>query len=136
MIVIALSVIGAPVLLVLAFLVWRNAETMKLIDWVFIGIIPVTFVVALAVNRLAGAAFWTRFTTGFAADIRNRRLIGEVSVFAVLMSLVAFSGSDNATEGWTGFARLLGINVLAATLVISLFALGEAAWKKRKARND
>lgn len=136
MIVIALFVIGAPVLLVLAFLLWHNADAMKPVDWIFVGVVPVTAVVALAVNRLAGATFWNRFTAGSLADIRNRRLIGEASVFVVLMSLVAFSASDSAAEGWSGFLRLVGINMLAATTVIALFLVAEAMWKRRKMRDD
>lgn len=129
-------VLAAPVVLVIGWLIWANRETMKPIDWIFIAVIPVTLAVAFAVQKLASLDYWDRFKTGFIADIRNRRLIGEVSVFCVLLSLVAFSETETLADGWPDFLRILGFNMLGAICVISLFAFGEAWWKGRRKRDD
>lgn len=128
----AVGVLMVPVVAVIGWLVWANADSMKVIDLIFIAVVPVTFALAIAVQKLASAAYWERFRSGFLSDIRNRRLVGEVSVFCVLMSLVAFSGTESVTDGWAEFLRVLGFNVLGAICVITLFVFGEAWWKGRR----
>lgn len=134
-IVVAIAILAAPVLFVLAWLVWAKADVMKPIDWIFIAIIPVTFAIALLVNRLAKADYWDCFKSGFISDIRNRRLVGEVSIFVVLMSLIAFTSVDTIGEGLPAFLWLLFGNGAGAILVITLFVFGEAWWQKRRSRD-
>lgn len=129
-------VLAAPVVLVIGLLIWANRETVKPIDWIFIAVVPLTFAAAFAVQKLASAAYWDRFRSGFLYDIRNRRLVGEISVFCVLMSLVAFSGNETFSEGWPDFLRILGFNAIGAICVITLFVVGEAWWTGRRKHDD
>jgi hypothetical protein len=121
MIVAALAVILAPVTVVLGWLVWVNADTMKFTDWIFIVVIPLTAIVAVVVHKFASADYWNRFKSGFITDIRNRRLIGEVSVFVILMSLIAFSNVETLGEGVPTFLWLLIINAAAAIVALTAF---------------
>jgi hypothetical protein len=130
----ALAAIMAPVTAILGWLVWANADTMKFIDWIFIAIIPLTATAAVVVHKFASADYWNRFKSGFITDIRNRRLIGEASVFVILMSLIAFSNVETFGEGVPTFLWLLFINAAAAIVALTAFQFGQAWWKNRTSR--